>query len=230
MSSKQMDAVILAAGRGSRMSQEIPKAYLLINERPLLSYSIERFAQSSFIENLIVVINRDDEDLFEQVVRKTCASTKKLRVVYGGDQRQDSALAGVRECSSEYVCVHDAARPLFSQNLLDALFDAVQQSSAVIPTVESADTLRFVSAESEILEDCDRSKIHQVQTPQCFERELLLSALKESTWRGEYFTDDAAAFKAIHNLSVKSIPGERTNLKITTDDDLKLAEAILKIH
>jgi 2-C-methyl-D-erythritol 4-phosphate cytidylyltransferase len=225
-----IDAVILAAGRGTRMDSETSKVFLKLDDKPILSYSIEKFIAFDPIANIIIVIHRDDQDFLEELIAASKFDTQEIKIVLGGEQRQDSSLAGLKETTSPFVLIHDAARPLFPIGLLQCLFEKVQTSRAVIPTTPVVDSLRYVSATDEIGDDMDRGSIHQVQTPQCFERELILDSLIKATNRGECFTDDAAAVRAIHNISAIAIPGARSNLKITTESDLHIAEALLKIH
>lgn len=221
--SEKISAIILAAGRGTRLHVSAPKVYLPLREKPILQYSLECFAERGAVSEIIVVIHSADNGVFQKTVPRLA---KPLRVVYGGAQRQDSALAGVQAATGAYVLVHDAARPLVSGELIERVIAAMKAHGAAVPVLPVTDSVKRVS-EGFIAADLDRSEIFFAQTPQGFRRELLLAALERSCRENRYFSDEAGAVRALNEMRVKAIEGEPRNIKITTAADVKLAELLL---
>lgn len=220
MGAVAISAVIVAAGRGQRLGASLPKAYISLQGKPMLAYSLELFARCDQISEIIVVIHPDDEPLF----RKLALSLgKPWRHVYGGAHRQDSVLAGVRAASGEYVLVHDAARPFVSLSLVERVILTMKAHGTAVPVVPIVESVKRVLGDS-IIADIDRSELFCAQTPQGFERKLLLEALERACAQGRYFTDEAGVVAAMSGMQPKVVPGETRNLKITTEADLKLAE------
>jgi len=223
----RLGAVVLAAGRGERMRAPLPKPYLTLRGRPIIWYSLEKFSRSPLVEEIVVVIHPDDRELLRSQVDFR-SFEKEIRVVFGGGRRQDSARAGVREISCGWVAVHDAARPLFSPALLERVFEAARLHRAALPAAAVRETVKSVDERGFVLSDIDREGLRLAQTPQCFERALLAGALEEACKVGLYFTDEAGAVLAMSGVRPFAVEGEEQNIKITTPEDLKLAEALLE--
>jgi 2-C-methyl-D-erythritol 4-phosphate cytidylyltransferase len=217
-----ISAIVLAAGRGTRLGASQPKAYLPLRGKSIISYSLEAFSRCPLISELVVVIHPDDTERARHVLKLE----KPVRVVYGGAQRQDSALAGVRAASGDFVLVHDAARPLVSLGLIERVIAAMKTHGAAVPALPVADSLKRVS-EGFIIADVDRAELFSAQTPQGFARELLLEVLEHACAQGRYFTDEAGVLLAMSTVRAKVVPGEAQNIKITTEADLQLAERLL---
>ncbi len=225
---RELGAVVLAAGRGERLGGPVPKAYVPLAGKPLLLHSLEKFARFPPLCEIVLVIHPEDEERFRTQVepRIPLPAHVEFKRVYGGEHRQDSALAGVRAASSEWVAVHDAARPFFSLDLLEALWEAVREHRAALPVLPVEESLHELGpGEERLLRPVDRSRLLRAQTPQCFERRLLADALREARRRGERFTDEAGAVLAYGGVSPFCVSGEEWNLKITTRWDLEAAEA-----
>ncbi|MCS6936388.1 MAG: 2-C-methyl-D-erythritol 4-phosphate cytidylyltransferase [Candidatus Bipolaricaulota bacterium] len=217
--SARFSAVLLAAGRGTRLHTQVPKAYIELCGKPLLCYSLERFSECDQIAQIVVVLHRDDRERCERCVEET---SKRVELVYGGEHRQDSALAGVRAAHEEYVLVHDAARPLVSPELIERVLEATLRHGAAVPALPVTDSLKRVR-EGQIVENVDRIELVRVQTPQGFRRELILRALQRACAERRYFTDESGAVLALLGVQAKIVPGDEFNLKITTSADLELA-------
>jgi len=227
MEHRSLGVVVLAAGRGRRMETSIPKPYLPLRGKPILVYSLEKFSRSPLVSEVVVVIHPDDRKLLQAEILDEYPYSG-IKVVIGGERRQDSALAGVRAVRSEWVAVHDGARPLFSLGLFERVFEAASLHRAAIPAIPVQETLKAVGPEGYVLGEADRERLHLVQTPQCFERPLLEHSLKSAHKRRRYFTDEAGAVLAMGGVRPKVVPGEVQNIKITTPADLKWAEALLE--
>lgn len=220
---EQVSAVVLAAGRGARLNNSLPKAYIELNGRALLSYSLEQFARCAQISEIIVVVHSDDKELWHRSVE---LPQKSIRIVYGGTERQDSALAGARAATGEYLLIHDAARPLVSLELIARVIAATKTYGAAVPALPVSDSLKRVQG-NQIIENIDREQFVCVQTPQGVQRDLLLRALKQACAEDRYFTDEAGALLAILGARAKVVAGDERNIKITTQRDLEIASCWL---
>ncbi len=216
-------AVLLAAGSGSRVGAGENKIYLEISGKPLLSYTLTAFSESPLIDEIVLVIAANEECRATPLVT---GLVKQVRIVHGGRQRQDSSRVGVAQARGRIVLIHDAARPFPSQGLIARVLAGVEEHKACVPALPVVDTLRYHDG-SELLpvQPVERCKLLQMQTPQGFDRELIHRALDRNDRR---FTDDAGAVLA-SGIPVWTVLGEATNLKVTTKDDLALAEAIAGI-
>jgi 2-C-methyl-D-erythritol 4-phosphate cytidylyltransferase len=225
----RVGAVVLAAGESRRMGQSKP--FLPLDGKPLLLHSLERLARSPLVEELVVVIRAGEEERLEREVLARYPLGREVRVALGGQERQDSALAGVRALSEglELVLVHDGARPFFSEELLERLIEAASRWGAAVPAVPVKETIRGFDEAGFAELELDRGRLFQVQTPQCFSYQLLRRSLEEATAQGRYFTDDAGAVAAISGVRAKLVPGEEQNIKITTPFDLHLAAALARL-
>lgn len=214
-------AVILGAGRGIRLGVGRNKVFLEVAGRPLLAYTLEAFVSSPLIDELVVVIAPQDEPLARELVADL---SKPTRLVHGGNERRDSSLAGVNAADGAFVLIHDAARPFPSTELIARVLDGAHANGACVPVVASTDTLRYRDENGTLHpQRIERRGLLRMQTPQGFRTELIRSALAASA---HWFTDDAGAILEI-GLPVFTVPGEETNLKVTTPGDLQIAEAFI---
>jgi len=220
-------AVLLAAGRGRRMGADMPKAYLPLGDKPVLQHSLETFDASALVGEIVLVIHPSDRELLETRVLGSYAPRTQVKVIYGDDRRQDSVQAGVRAARSPWVAVHDTARPFVSDALLISCIEAAETYRAALPVVSVPDTVKAVDEDAFALGDVDRETLRLAQTPQCFEQLLLDRSLDDAEREGRYFTDEAGVVLATSGIKSRIVPGDTTNWKITTPQDLALAEAML---
>ena len=218
----QYTAVLLAAGRGSRMAAGVNKAYLEVAGRPLLSYSLAVFSSASWIGEIVLVAARDEEGLTAPFVEEM---NKPVRVVSGGRRRQDSSLEGVQAASGEFVLIHDVARPFPTLSLIERVCKGTREYAACVPVLPVVDALRYRDETGFLTRaDLRRAGLCRIQTPQGFQRSLIERCLKES--EAAECADDGAAVLAC-GLPVWTVAGEATNIKLTTQDDLELAAAMV---
>ena len=217
---EEVTAVVLAAGRGTRLGAGQNKAYIQIAGRPLLSYCLHAFARSPVIDRIVLVVARGEEAHAGKVIG---GLSKDTRLVLGGAQRRDSSLAGVEAATGNVVLIHDAARPFPSLALIERVLEGTRIHGACVPTVPVADTQRYGDARGFLLcQSLTRSGLFGMQTPQGFKRELIRRCLAANE---DAFADDAGAVLA-SGAPVWSVAGEAINLKVTTKADLVLAEAV----
>lgn len=221
----QFAVIIPAAGKSSRFAGREKKPFAPLDGRPVWLRSAELFWSRADVSRVYVVIAPDDRDDFRARFGHLLAFAN-AEVVGGGAERFDSvgnALARVPD-GVEFVAVHDAVRPLTPAALIDAVFAAARHHGAAIPAVPVADTLKRVGADDRVAATVPRAGLWQAQTPQVFRREWLVEAYEK---RAASVTDDAQAVEAL-GRPVAVVPGSAVNFKITTQDDLELAEAVLK--
>ena len=213
-------AVILAAGSGDRMRIGTNKIFLSVGGQPLISRTIRAFTQVDVIEEIILVVHPNEEEAVRALIQPLSLD---IRLVEGGATRRDSALAGIQAASSDIVLIHDGARPFPTQALIRNVFAETEQGKAVIPVLPITDLLHKCVPGNEITALFDWDKpLARAQTPQGFDRELILRCLVAAP---PEIRDDASAV-LLSGHQVITVPGEGTNIKITSPDDLPLAEAI----
>jgi 2-C-methyl-D-erythritol 4-phosphate cytidylyltransferase len=222
-------AVILpAAGQSRRFHDKAyKKPFAPLGGRAVWLHSAERFLNRSDVKQLIVVIAKEDKELFDMKFGANVAILG-VQVVFGGAERSDSvqkALEQVKE-QNDFIAVHDAARPCVVDRWIDDVFASAERDGAAILATSVQATLKKVDAQKHITATVGREGLWEAQTPQVFRRELLIEAYAK---RGrETVTDDAQLVERLgHKVTV--VPCSPLNLKITTRDDLKLAEQVLKV-
>jgi len=212
-----VSAVILAAGRGERMATETPKAFLELSGRPLFLHAVDTFARVPRVEEIIVVA---PQGVLETAREMAAARVVPEKLIAGGATRRQSSLAGLRAATGEIVLVHDGCRPFASTALIDRVLDAAIQHRAVVPVLPSVDTLYKLEATGQRVQELlDRATIARAQTPQGFDRSLILDCLQTAP---ASMTDDASAVLA-QGREVFIVEGEATNLKVTYPEDLRWA-------
>ncbi len=220
-------AVILAAGESNRMNGRINKVYREIRGEPVLSYSIKTFLNSGTVDDIVLVFNEEDRSLMEERILNEFQPDGTVKLVPGGEKRQDSSWAGLKALDTDYVFIHDGARPNFSTGLVSDLLQATLEQKAAFPGVKPVDTIREIDGKL-AGKTVDRDKLVKVQTPQCFKRSLLGEALEDASEEGSYFTDDAGAVMALGGVEPIIVSGEKGNVKLTTDKDMKLIKFLLE--
>jgi 2-C-methyl-D-erythritol 4-phosphate cytidylyltransferase len=218
--SNRTGAIIVAAGSSRRMGG-VDKLLRPLDGRPVLAYSIAAFAASNEVDELVVVASNANYDAVSAIVSQLSPGS---RVVLGGERRQDSVRAGLDALGDvDYVLVHDAARPLVNEALIEAALQGAAEAGAAICAVAVSDTIKRGS-EGLIVETVDRAALYQAQTPQAFRRDLLLRAHQQDAGDA---TDDAALVERLGE-PVRLVQGSPRNIKVTTPDDLHVAEALLQ--
>jgi len=223
-------AVIAAAGTGSRMKSKINKQYLLLNNRPVLSYSVDVFERCDLVDEIIIVAHPNETEYCKREIVQKMGYHKVRKVIPGGKERQDSVWAGLIELAddTDFVAVHDGARPLLTLDLINQLLKEAQKWGAAIPGIFARDTLKMVDRDGFVANTLDRSIVAFIQTPQVFRYKELFMAYQKAREENFYSTDDSALFEKYIGR-VKVVPGNYNNLKITTKEDLIIAQALLNM-
>lgn len=204
------------------MLSEVPKQFMLLRGRPVLMHTIEAFKKSDYNPEIIVVLNVDFHQYWENLCLLHNFSIPH-KLVKGGTQRFDSVKNGIKAIQTKaIVAIHDAVRPLLSKQLIDRTFEEAERSGNAVAAIKSRDSVRQNTVTHTI--PLDREEIYLIQTPQTFSSEILKKAYTQE-YRNE-FTDDASVAEKI-GIKINLIDGETRNFKITFPEDIRLAEIYL---
>ena len=229
-------AIVLSAGKGSRMHSGIPKQYLKMGEHPVLYYSLKQFSDCPEIDEIILVAGSADLSYCRDEIVDRYALEKVTNIVPGGAQRYESVWAGLQAIAAEkkvpgpgIVLIHDGARPFIDRQSIVRSIDCAGRYGACAVGVPVKDTIKQCTPEGKVTATPDRSLLWQVQTPQTFSFDLIYAAyekLMESD--GKNVTDDAMVVEKMTSHPVYMTEGTYTNLKITTPEDLLIGEMLIK--
>jgi 2-C-methyl-D-erythritol 4-phosphate cytidylyltransferase len=220
-------AIIAAAGAGTRMASDRPKQFLLLAGTPVIFHTLKVFEMCDSINEVIVVLPAEESAGFLSMAGKF-GLRKLARVVPGGATRADSVKRGlmaIRSATAEIVAVHDGVRPLVSVEEISSTVDAAKRDGAAILVAPVTDTIKQVS-DQKVVKTLDRSSLRRALTPQCFRYELLRDAYQQADVNDPSLTDESALVEQL-GIHVSVIEGNSRNIKITTAEDLVVAEAIL---
>ena len=223
-----VSAVIVAAGKGTRMNHDIRKQYLLLAGRPILTHTLMVFEACEQIDQIVVVIPEDDFDFCQKTVINPLNLKEKICLVRGGTRRQDSVYNGLASLDpkTEIVVIHDGVRPFVTvENLSDCIL-AARATGACILGIPAGDTVKRVNQYGIVEATLARDEIWLAQTPQAFAYDVILKAHATARKAGYSGTDDALLVERL-GIDVKVITGSPKNIKITSPEDLILAQAIL---
>lgn len=222
-------AIIPAAGRGVRMRSPRPKALAPLMGRPLLIWALEPILQLGIFSEILIACPPEDKDSVARILREEDVTETSVRLVGGGETRQHSVARCLQEISvdCDLVAIHDAARPLLTSQLMLDVLNRANETGAAIAAVPSKDTVKLCSEEGVVSKTLDRSLVWLVQTPQCFRRDLLVSAHEKARRDGCLATDDAALVER-SNVPVHVVMGSYENVKVTTPEDMLFCEEVLR--
>lgn len=226
---KYVSAIIVAAGRGTRMGSEIPKQFMSIAGKTILETTLYKFEKSNEIDEIILIVNKDD---LEFVNEEIAVDYEKLTIVKaGGSTRTESVFEGIKAVSSncDIVLIHDGVRPFVSYNLISNCVEGAYTFRACVPVTDLADTIKEVSDDGIVQNTLDRSALKAVQTPQAFDYELIRECYIRAITEDSVFTDDASIVE-YYGHKVKTIEGLGRNIKITTPLDLRIAEIFASLY
>ena len=220
-------AIILAAGKSTRMGGGVDKAFLSLVNKPVVAWSLVAFERCAEIDRIILVV-RKEQLLASKAVAKMFGISKLDKIVAGGLKRQESVAAGLAACDidTRLVVIHDAARPCVRSELIAEVVDQAKRQGAVAVGRPVTDTIKMCAKGSTVTETVPRDKLWAVQTPQAFQLKVLKAALAKLEPRQEV-TDDCQAVE-LAGGTVKIVESLLPNFKITTVEDLQVAGALLK--
>jgi 2-C-methyl-D-erythritol 4-phosphate cytidylyltransferase len=217
-------AIIVGGGSGKRMQNTVPKQFLLLHDKPVLMHSISAFYHSAFKPEIIVVLNEDFHQQWDELCIKHDFTIPHL-IIRGGDQRFHSVRNGLMTIKGDgIVAIHDAVRPLVSSKLIVKAFEEAENNGNAVSCIKLSDSVRRVKTDTES-KIINREELVLIQTPQTFEISQLRIAYQQHY--KTKFTDDASVVEKA-GFKINLIEGERNNLKITYPEDLELANLLLK--
>lgn len=223
-------AIILAAGRGSRMQSQTAKQFMSLKDKPLLYYSLKTFADSG-VGNIVIVTGQDSIKYCQEQIVDYYHIERVCSIVAGGKERYHSVYEGLKAAEgANIVMIHDGARPFVTQAMIETSYDKAKEEEAVIVGVPVKDTIKKVSAEGIAIDTPDRSTLWQIQTPQSFQYDLIRLAYNKMLEQEDgTITDDAMVLERYGNHRVTVAMGDYRNIKITTPEDMLIANAYLDV-
>jgi 2-C-methyl-D-erythritol 4-phosphate cytidylyltransferase len=226
-------AIVLAAGRGKRMNSAVQKQYLLINKRPVLYYSLAQFQACPFIDEIILVTGKDEIDYCRREIVERYGIEKVKKIVAGGAERYHSVYQGLLAAGEDctYVYIHDGARPFVDQDILRRAEESVRKYQACVVGMPVKDTIKISDGEGFADYTPPREQVWMIQTPQVFSYPVIYEAYREILSREDItVTDDAMVLETVTGQKAKLVPGSYENIKITTPEDLQIAELFVQYN
>ena len=229
-------AIVLAAGSGLRMNSDTKKQFMMLGDAPIVIHSLRAFEYNRNISSIVLVTGKEDM----QYALELCTAygiSKVHDIAEGGNTRFRSVYNGIRSVpeGTDYVLIHDGARPLVSDGLINRCCDLVTGYKACVAAVPATDTIKVGDASGYAVETLDRSRLWSIQTPQAFSYPLIMDAYDKlfvtiNTYGSDEtkITDDAVIVESMSSYRIKLVNGDRDNIKITTPEDLVIAEALYK--
>ena len=223
-------AIVLAAGQGKRMHSKIQKQFMELNGMPVLCYSLRCFQESPLIQDIILVTGEESISYCKEEIVQKYGFTKVSAVIPGGKERYDSVYAGLCECRDcEYVLIHDGARPFVTEEILKRGLQKVKETGACVIGMPSKDTVKLSDEEGYVKETPNRKCVWTIQTPQIFLYSLIREAHDSIRQKDmSKITDDAMVVEQEKGTKIRLVEGSYQNIKITTPEDLDVAETFLK--
>ena len=237
MEKKYCTAVVLAGGSGKRMGTKVHKQYLMLKGYPVLYYSLKAFQDSAWIDEIVLVSGAGEEEYCQKEIVEKYSFSKVHKIVAGGAERYNSVWNGLQQITEKdgFVYIHDGARPFVDEPMLERVYADVCKYEACVVGMPVKDTIKIADTDGFIKETPKRSLVWQIQTPQVFSASLICYAYeelgrreKELLDRGIQITDDAMVVEEICGRKVRLTEGSYENMKLTTPEDLEIAETFLR--
>ena len=228
MSALEAIAIIPSAGQGRRMGAGAKKNYLPLLNKPVITYTLQAFEASPLVRSIVVVVCPGDEESFRQDIVLRHGITKVSKIIAGGAERQSSVANALRaiEGYGNVIAVHDGARPLVTPEIIERTIREAARFGAAICAVRPKDTIK-TGRDNIVTGTIDRAGLWSVQTPQAFRASILFEAFRKADEDGFSATDESALVERL-GIEVRVVEGSYENIKITTKEDLNIAECILR--
>ena len=241
MDKKKCIAIVLSAGSGKRMNSDTKKQYLLIKDKPIIYYSLKTFQESSVIDEIVLVTSPEDMEFVKGEIVEQYGFTKVKSITAGGKERYNSVYNGMKAAGKcDYIFIHDGARPFITEDIIERAYSVLLENGSAVVGMPVKDTIKIVDENCDVSATPNRRTVWQVQTPQCFKYDIAMMAYEnlieeEETGalakRGIQVTDDAMVVETflsdIKDIHVRLAEGSYENIKITTPEDLCIAEIFL---
>lgn len=230
----KITAIVLAAGSGSRMKSKTKKQFMEIKGKPVIWYSLFEFEKSR-VDEIILVTGKEDIDYRKKEIVEKYNLKKIKNVVAGGSERYESVYNGLKEVTGNIVLIHDGARPLINNEIIERSIEGTIKSDACVVGVPVKDTIKRANKEGYIIDTPNRSELWITQTPQSFKTDLVKMAykkMKEELEKGNTtlnITDDAMVVEEFTTNQVRFVQGDYKNIKVTTPEDIDIAELFIEL-
>lgn len=230
----KITAIVLAAGSGSRMKSKTKKQFMGIKGKPVIWYSLFEFEKSR-VDEIILVTGKEDIDYCKKEIVEKYNLKKIKNVVAGGSERYESVYNGLKEVTGNIVLIHDGARPLINNEIIERSIEGTIKSDACVVGVPVKDTIKRANKEGYIMDTPNRSELWITQTPQSFKTDLVKMAykkMKEELEKGNTtlnITDDAMVVEEFTTNQVRFVQGDYKNIKVTTPEDIDIAELFIEL-
>lgn len=230
----KITAIVLAAGSGSRMKNKTKKQFMEIKGKPVIWYSLFEFEKSR-VDEIILVTGKEDIDYCKKEIVEKYNLKKIKNVVAGGSERYESVYNGLKEVTGNIVLIHDGARPLINNEIIERSIEGTIKSDACVVGVPVKDTIKRADKEGYIIDTPNRSELWITQTPQSFKTDLVKMAykkMKEELEKGNTtlnITDDAMVVEEFTTNQVRFVQGDYKNIKVTTPEDIDIAELFIEL-
>ncbi|WP_278712958.1 2-C-methyl-D-erythritol 4-phosphate cytidylyltransferase [Eubacterium ventriosum] len=230
----KITAIVLAAGSGSRMKSKTKKQFMEIKGKPVIWYSLFEFEKSR-VDEIILVTGKEDIDYCKKEIVEKYNLKKIKNVVAGGSERYESVYNGLKEVTGNIVLIHDGARPLINNEIIERSIEGTIKSDACVVGVPVKDTIKRANKEGYIIDTPNRSELWITQTPQSFKTDLVKMAykkMKEELEKGNTtlnITDDAMVVEEFTTKQVRFVQGDYKNIKVTTPEDIDIAELFIEL-
>jgi len=217
-------AVITAAGKGIRLRKDIKKQYIKINEKPIIYHTIKVFNDSDFIDDIIIVADRDNLQYLKNEIIDRYNFSKVTDVVEGGSTRKDSVRNGFNRIQDKesIIIIHDGVRPFIDRKIILKSIEVAEEKGGAVAAIKSSDTIKIVN-NTKVEKTLDRKNLRRIQTPQTFRYEVLEKGYSTVKWQDNRITDESYIVEST-GFHVYTVEGSETNIKITTEFDLQFAE------
>ena len=229
MEKQKYAAIVLAAGSGKRMNSKVHKQYLIIQDRPVLYYSLKEFEDSA-VDEIVLVVGKGEEKFCRKEIVDKYGISKVKAIVEGGKERYHSVFEGLKQTSdADYVLIHDGARPFVNQKIIRRCMLEVPEYQACVVGMPVKDTIKIADEGGYAKQTPDRKNVWMIQTPQTFSYALIYEAYEEMLKTEDAaITDDAMVLERTKGKKSKLIEGSYRNIKITTPEDLLIANVYLQ--
>lgn len=230
----KITAIVLAAGSGSRMKSKTKKQFMEIKGKPVIWYSLFEFEKSR-VDEIILVTGKEDIDYCKKEIVEKYNLKKIKNVVAGGSERYESVYNGLKEVTGNIVLIHDGARPLINNEIIERSIEGTIKSDACVVGVPVKDTIKRANKEGYIIDTPNRSELWITQTPQSFKTDLVKMAykkMKEELEKGNTtlnITDDAMVVEEFTTNQVRFVQGDYKNIKVTTPENIDIAELFIEL-
>jgi len=221
---KKVTAIILVAGNSTRFGKNRNKNFEIINGKAVVEYSINAFDKNKYVDNIIVAIKESEMQEVKSIISKE-SLTKTINIVLGGNNRKESVYNCIKATNSDIVIIHDGARPLIKQEYISNCIENMKEFNGVTIGIKSKDTIKVTNKDNIVINTTNRENTWLIQTPQCFNRSILLKMHEK--YENEDVTDDCSLLEK-DEYKIKIIPGDYSNIKITTSEDLDIVKKLLR--